>query len=138
MAEFQVERSFNASADRVWARLGDFAGLGDWMPGIVKNEVEGDGVGATRKLFFNETTCVVESLTAHDEAARTLSYSIDDGPAPVIGYLATIRVLPEGDGARVEWHARFETPEGVDPEAIKPAMSGAYNGALAALAKLVE
>ncbi len=138
MADFIVERSFTADADTVWSKLGDFAGLGDWMPGIAKNEVEGEGVGAVRKLYFNETTCVVERLEAHDTSAKSLSYSITDGPAPVIDYLATIEVKPEGSGCKVEWSARFETPDGVDAEAVKPAMTGAYTGALAALANLVE
>ena len=115
MADFKIDRSFNASADDVWAKLGDFAGLGDWMPGIVKNEVEGEGVGAVRKLYFNETTAVTEVLESHDDAARTLQYSISDGPAPVESYLATISVTPDGDGCRVDWGATFETPEGVDP-----------------------
>ncbi len=138
MADFLVERSFSADADTVWSKLGDFEGLGDWMPGIVKNEVEGEGIGASRKLYFNETTCVVEKLEALDEAAKSLSYSITEGPAPVVDYLATIEVKPEGDGCRVEWRARFETPEGVDAEAVKPALSGAYGGALKVLASLVE
>ena len=53
-------------------------------------------------------------------------------------YLATIEVKPDGDGCKVEWRARFETPEGVDAEAVKPALSGAYGGALESLARLVE
>jgi len=87
MADFLVERSFSADADTVWSKLGDFEGLGDWMPGIVKNEVEGEGIGASRKLYFNETTCVVEKLEALDEAAKSLSYSITEGPAPVVDRL---------------------------------------------------
>ena len=138
MADFLVERSFNADADTVWAKLGDFAGTGDWMPGIAKNEVEGEGVGAVRTLYFNETTCVVEKLEAFDDAARSLSYSILEGPAPVVDYLATIEVKSEGDGCKVEWSARFETPDGVDAEAVKPALSGAYGGALKVLSQLLE
>jgi carbon monoxide dehydrogenase subunit G len=138
MAEFLVERSFTADADAVWSKLGDFAGLGDWMPGIAKNEVEGEGVGAVRRLYFNETTCVVEKLEALDEGARSLSYSITEGPAPVVDYLATVEVEAEGDGCKVAWRARFDTPDGVDAEAVKPALSGAYRGALEALARLVE
>lgn len=138
MAEFLVERSFDAGVDAVWSKLGDFAGLGDWMPGIVKNEVEGEGVGAVRKLYLNESTCIVEKLEAIDEGGRTLSYSIVEGPAPVVDYLATIEVKAEGDGCKVEWGARFDAAPGVDAEVLKPAMSGAYTGALASLAKIVE
>ena len=97
MADFLVERSFTADADTVWSKLGDFAGLGDWMPGIAKNEVEGEGVGAVRRLYFNETTSVVEKLEAHDDAAKSLSYSIIEGPAPrpleLIG-ISTSPMLP--------------------------------------------
>lgn len=137
MADFKITDDFDAPADTVWKYLGDFEGIGDWMPGIVKSEVSGEGLGAIRKLFFNETTSVTETLRALDKAGRSLSYSIDEGPAPVVDYLATISVSDAGDGARVEWSATFDTPAGVDAEAVKPALTGAYSGALAALKQII-
>jgi carbon monoxide dehydrogenase subunit G len=138
MADFLIQQTFKASPDTVWSYLGDFGGIGNWMPGIEKSEVAGDGIGATRKLYFNPTTFVVEALKARDETGRSLSYSIEEGPMPIENYLATISVVEDGDETRVDWSATFDAPEGVDPEAIKPALSGAYAGALTALKKIVD
>ena len=138
MADFLVQQTFAASPDAVWKYLGDFAGIGDWMPGIEKTEIEGEGIGSLRKLYFNPTTFVVEALKALDDSARSLSYSIEEGPAPVENYLATITVVEDGGQTRVDWTATFDTPDGVDPEVIKPALSGAYTGALATLKKIVD
>ena len=80
MAELNVERDFGASAGDVWEKLGDFAELG-WMPGVGSVEVEGEGIGAVRSIAMGPAK-IVERLEAHDNAARSLSYSITEGPVP--------------------------------------------------------
>ena len=136
MAEIKIERDFNASASDVWEKLGDFAELG-WMPGVGSVEVEGEGIGAVRSIAMGAAT-VVERLEAHDDANRSLSYSITDGPVPVQDYLATISVTEVDSGCHVDWTAKFSTPDGVPAEAVAPALEGAYGGALDALKKLLE
>jgi len=136
MAELKVERDFSASAADVWEKLGNYAELG-WMPGVSSVEVEGDGIGAVRKIGMGGAT-VVERLEAHDHDGRSLSYAITDGPVPVQDYLATITVTEAGSGCHVDWTAKFSTPDGVPAEAIVPALEGAYGGALDALKGILE
>ncbi len=125
-----------APASAAWEKLADFGGL-DWMPGVEKVEVEGEGIGAVRTVSMGPMN-IKERLESFDDAGRSLSYSITEGPMPVENYLATIRVSESGDGCRVDWSASFDLPEGVPAEAIENGLNGAYGGALAALKKLVE
>ena len=135
MAEIVIERDFTASADAVWEKLGNFAEL-EWMPGVSSVDVEGEGLGALRKIAMGPAT-IVERLEAHDAAGRSLSYSITEGPIPVENYLATITVTPKGDGCHVDWSAKFVVPEGIPADAIAPGLEGAYGGALDSLKDLL-
>jgi len=127
----------NASAERVWELLRDFHEL-SWAEGVVTSvERVGDAgatqVGAQRILngAFHET------LRSLDDAAMTLTYSIDDGPGPVArdlvnDYLGRIRVLPVTDtgGAFVEWESSYES---ADVAAVADFCNPIYRAALAAL-----
>ena len=136
MGKIELSEEMAAPASAAWEKLADFGGL-DWMPGVEKVEVEGEGIGAVRTVSMGPMN-IKERLEAFDDAGRSLSYSITEGPMPVENYLATIRVSESGDGCRVDWSASFDLPEGVPAEAIENGLNGAYGGALAALKKLVE
>jgi len=136
MAEIAVNEEFGVAADTVWKRMADFGGL-TWMPGVESCSVEGKGIGAVRAVAMGPMT-IKERLESLDPAARTLSYSIVEGPLPAENYLATITVSEQGSGCRVDWTARFDLPEGVDEGAIVPAVAKGYGGALEALKKELE
>jgi hypothetical protein len=133
MSEFSVNAEYRASADSVWKELADFGGIGEWAPGMESCKLEGSGVGAVRVLGMPGGAVIKERLEALDDAARSLSYSIIEGPMPVENYLATIKVSEQGSGSRVDWGASFEVPEGVPADAIGAGVSGAYSGMLDAL-----
>lgn len=133
MARIEVNEEYAASADAVWERLADFGAL-DWMPGTASCKLEGEGVGAVRTIEMGAVT-IKERLESLDADARTLSYSIVEGPLPAENYLATIVVSEKGGGCRVDWDATFDLPEGVDEGAIAPAIAGGYGGALKNLKK---
>ena len=138
MARIAVEADYAASAAQVWQKLADFGGIASWMPGVAKCEVAGSGVGATRTISMGPMK-VVEKLEVLDPKARRLCYSIVEGPMPVQGYLATIEVQERGAGrCHVDWSASFELPPGLALEQVRPALEGAYGGALKALRPLVE
>ena len=81
----------------------------------------------------------MERLEAFDDAGRSLSYSIIEGPMPTQNYLATIRVEETGaNSCHGDWSASFDLPEGLTEAQIAPALEGAYGGALKALKPLVE
>lgn len=106
-----VEVELDATAERAWVIVGDFAAVGAWAPGIRGVNVAGSGVGATRALSLG-TGELVERLVACDHAARSLRYSIVSGPLPVEGYEAELRVrdLP-GNRCAVAWSARYRSIE---------------------------
>lgn len=137
MGSIAIEEEIAAPAEAAWKSIGDFGGIGSWMPGIERCDVEGEGLGAVRTVHMG-TIKIVEKLEAHDEAARSISYSITEGPLPVQNYLATIQVSEAGAGCKVDWTARFDLPEGVEEAAIAPALEGAYGGALKALKSQLE
>jgi hypothetical protein len=115
------------SADTVWQTLRNFHDM-SWAPRVVAKLDPGEGkgpseVGAQRVLndAFHET------LRTVDDEARTLTYSIDDGPAAVSkdnvkSYIATIRVFPvtDTDGAFVEWSSSWTESGGGVAEFCDP------------------
>ena len=136
MAKIAVEEEFTVSADAVWERIARFGNL-DWMPGVERCDVDGEGIGSVRAVVMGPMT-IKERLESFDPESRTLSYSIVEGPLPAQNYLATIAVSEQGGGCRVDWTASFDLPEGVDESAIAPAVAAGYGGALKTLKKTLE
>lgn len=103
------EESFEASADAVWAVVREFGRLDEWLPPVVGCETDREGIGALRTLTLADGAVVVERLEAHDDAARTLTYSMtDSGPLPLVDYVSTIAVRANADGtAAMNWSGSF-------------------------------
>ena len=119
-----------ASADQVWQLIGGFNSLPEWLPFIPKSELS-EG-GRVRTLQTSDGAVVVERLESFDNAAKTYSYSILQAPFPAKDYLATIRVEPLGEGARVTWSGQF-TPVGVTEAEVVELFTGIYQGGVEAL-----
>ncbi|HEX3461590.1 MAG TPA: SRPBCC family protein [Acidimicrobiales bacterium] len=97
MAQGQAAIDIDASADDVWAVIGDFGGIGDWMPGIDSCRVEGDD-----RILQMMGMEITERLVSKDDAGRVLTYSITDG-APVETHQGVITVTPTGATSHVTW-----------------------------------
>ena len=71
MAQGAVDVTLDAAPDAVWAKVGDFGGVGEFFPGIESFRLEGDDrvIG----MFGME---IRERLVSRDDATRTLSYSV--------------------------------------------------------------
>jgi mxaD protein len=121
MAQGAVDVTLDATPDAVWAKVGDFAGVGEFFPGIESFRLEGDDrvIG----MFGLE---IRERLVARDDATRTLSYSVVEG-VPLESHTATITVEPDGDGSKVTW------AYDVEPAEMAPVFGDTYKGALTAL-----
>jgi mxaD protein len=121
MTQGAVDVTVDATPDAVWAKVGDFAGVGDFFPGIDSFRLEGEDriIG----MFGME---IRERLLSRDEATRTLSYSVVDG-VPLESHTATITVEPAGDGSKVTW------AYDVEPAEMAPIFGDTYKGALAAV-----
>jgi len=123
ISEIDIARS----ADDVWAVVGDFGGIGGWMPGIEACTVDGD----VRTIEMSGMT-IGERLVRRDDADRVLVYSIASGPAPVDHHEATITVTPAGEGSHVTWDVD------VEPEPMLALFTQIYQQSLDALKKHVE
>ncbi|MFF2011721.1 SRPBCC family protein [Streptomyces sp. NPDC058195] len=122
MASTTISRTVPASPDQVWALIGGFHALPDWLP-YVPRSTSLDG-GRVRRLddpANPEGIVIVERLVSFNDAERQLSYVIVEAPFPVDDYLATLRVhaVPgRDDVAEVQWSGRFNPHNATEEEAI--------------------
>jgi carbon monoxide dehydrogenase subunit G len=126
MGTGKAEIDVNRSPDNVWAVVGDFGGIGDWMPGIDSCRVEGDN-----RIIETMGMAITERLVSRDEAGRRLTYSIAAG-APVESHEAVIAVAPSGTGSHVTWVVEAM------PDEMADLMAAVYQQALEALKNHVE
>jgi carbon monoxide dehydrogenase subunit G len=121
MAEGSNDVTVDAAPDAVWAKVGDFGGVGDFLPGIDTFRLEGDDriIG----MFGME---IRERLVSRDDATRTITYSIVEG-VPLESHTATMTVEAEGDGSKVTWSYD------VEPAEMAPIFADTYKAGLAAI-----
>jgi uncharacterized protein YndB with AHSA1/START domain len=122
------------NAAEVWAVIGDFNGLPRWNAGVERSELSNGG--KRRTLTLKVGGKVVEDLIHHDNAGRSLSYSIVEGPVPVTRHQATLSVSDRGaNGSTVLWRCEFE-PKDVPVEVVGGIFSGIFEGGLKQLAAM--
>ena len=97
MGTARAEIDIDRPADEVWAVVGDFGGIGDWMPGVESCHLDGDD--RVLKMGGME---IIERLERRDEEERELVYAIVGG-VPVANHKATITVTPDGKASHVTW-----------------------------------
>lgn len=137
MAKATAYIDLNSDIDQVWQLIGGFDSLPDWLPFIPQSQLSEGGRVRTLKSVDGET--IIERLLDFNEAERSYSYTILQGPAPVRDYQSTLRVLPAGggEGVRVEWFGSF-TPEGISDAEASTLFTGIYVDGLAALKQKLE
>jgi hypothetical protein len=126
MATGQADIDINGSADDVWAVVGDFGTIDQWMPGLDSCRVVGED-----RIIGAGGRSITERLVSKDDARRQLIYSVTDG-VPVDSHKATITVTPNGETTHVTW-AVESTPDGMND-----VMVTTYGGALKALKSKME
>ncbi|MFE7590748.1 SRPBCC family protein [Kitasatospora sp. NPDC057512] len=135
MASTSVSRIVPGSPEQVWALIGGFDALPDWLPYIPESvAVEG---GRVRQLKNPEGEVIVERLVDFNETERQYSYAILQAPFPVDGYVSTIRVhaVPGRDDlAEVQWSGRFNPVNATEQEVVD-LFTGIYADGLDALAR---
>jgi hypothetical protein len=130
--ESSIKGSSTASADAVWAKIGDFCGIGKWHPAIEKCVLSADGKQRTLSLRGGGT--IVEKLEKRDDAAHSYTYSIVEGPLPVTNYTSTISVAAAGTGSTITWSGKYDAKGASDADA-KKTMDGVYQGGIDQLVK---
>ena len=131
MTEVREEGELGASVDEVWKVVGDFGGLLEAMG--VPVELEGEGIGQTRKITLGQSP-TVERLEERDDAAKRIVYSIVSGAIPVTNYVSTMLLSPAGEGrTKLTWSSTFEPAAGTSEEDASRVVSGVYKGGIGAL-----
>ena len=129
MSEVTVDTEFRTPAATVWMAVGDFCGIGKWLPGIQRVEAENEG--KRRRVVLPDGQAVVEDEISRDEAGMSLSYRVVEGPMPFTDYVSTISDQSTGSGCSVRWAGRF-TPIGPEDKVAR-LVKGIYGSALTAL-----
>lgn len=138
MSEVLVKEEVNASADAVWELVRDFGGVLKWSSALESCEFEGEGVGAVRTLHMPGAPAIVERLESLDDATKSFSYSIVEGPLPLDDYLSTLKVSDRGaDRCEVEWRSTFE-PKGAPEEQVVGLIRGVYEGGIKGIRQALE
>jgi carbon monoxide dehydrogenase subunit G len=119
----------DSTPEEVWAVLGKLDATPEWIPGVVSADVEGD----TRVCLTADGGEIRERIFDYSAEGRTWSYEQSRVPLPIEGSHGTVRVLPNGSGAKVEWEAEFEA---ADEVAIM--VDGYYKQTLETLRRRVE
>jgi uncharacterized protein YndB with AHSA1/START domain len=123
-----------ASAAEVWAVLGNYNGLPKWNAGVERSDLSNGG--KRRTLTLKAGGKVVEDLLHHDDAGRSMSYSIVESAVPVSRHQATLSVIDRGpDLSTVRWTCEFE-PRGVPVETAAGIFSAIFESGLKQLASL--
>ena len=130
MATAQASIDLHINAERIWQLIGGFDSLPDWLPFVPHSVLSEGGRVRTLKSIGGDT--IIERLLDFNEAGRSYSYTILQGPAPVRDYLSTLRVVSTGEGAQVQWSGSF-VPQGISDAEASAMFATIYQDGLAAL-----
>ncbi|WP_372723996.1 SRPBCC family protein [Immundisolibacter sp.] len=126
-----------ATPDKAWALVGDFAGLVAWFPAVATSVVEGSGVGAIRHLSMPDGNQLTERQETRDEAGRSYEYVVIAGALPCTDYRSQLSVSPSGGGSRITWSAQFLPIPDAPVDAVA-FISSVYRGGLDSAKKLLD
>ncbi len=127
-----VEETVAAAADKVFAAIGDFAGL-ERNEMIKDFTVTGSGVGAVRSITLANGGIIEERLEKHDAQARSFTYAIinEQTALPVAKYVSTVVVTSiDAASSKVNWSSTFE-PVGIPEAQAETIIAGVYKGGIA-------
>ena len=120
MARVHASGTIPAPVDDVWAVVGDFGRIADWLPPLASSGLAhgatGNQVGDVRQCTIDGGPTLAETQTARSEADYTYSYAIPEGPLPMMNYQSTIQLRPDGDQTILEWTSTFEPEAGKEDE----------------------
>ena len=125
MLEVNVSVPIEASAEDVWAVVGNFNGLPDWHPWVTASVLEPAAGGVGRRVTIGGGAAgrreLTERLVSFDSTRREWAYTVIAGPTTFTNYVGRIRVTPSGEAkCTAEYAGRFTAAAGnTDAEATE-------------------
>jgi hypothetical protein len=123
---FQV---YETTPAKLWALVGAPAKFAAWHPAVALSPVQGD----QRLCTLADGAVIKEQITRHSDADRSYTYRITESPLPMRGYVSTISVQPDGEGARLRWESQFEAV-GAPAAEVETMIRGLYEAGLKSVA----
>jgi len=120
----------SASAEDVWAAIGDFCSIADWHPVIAKCEESMIDDEKYRTLTTGDGGVLLEKLDSMDDSNMSFTYSILEGPLPIANYKSTMSVKEIADKQTiVSWTSTFDAV-GVSDDEASELLVGIYRAGL--------
>jgi carbon monoxide dehydrogenase subunit G len=103
MPSFHHTIDIAATAEEVWAVLGDLTSVDRWIPGVTAVSRTDSG----RVCRFDDGHTQHERILDYSPASRSYRYVIEGAPLPVRDNTGTFAVEDAGGQARVVWQSSF-------------------------------
>lgn len=130
--DFEVGVNVAVPPGTAWELVGDPGRVGEWFGPVAELTMDGD----VRRVTMKHGAQLVERITERDDAARSYSYTVQEGIPGLTSHLATMRVEEVPGGSRIVWrqNATHEDPE----YDIEARLAGVMGKGLASLKERLE
>jgi hypothetical protein len=122
-----------AAPTDVWAKIGDFCAIQQWLPGIVNCDRDVVGPDTYRTLHISDDSRVMDHLL--EATPQSYTYEMVDSRLPVTNFRSTFAVKADGDGTMITWDATFDARV-LSPEKALAAIQGIYEEGLNSIAAM--
>jgi hypothetical protein len=130
---------FEADVTRVWPLLADFKTLATLVPEVASCEVDGEGVGLSRELKFNDGKVVREVLIVNHPELYRLSYSMQDpAPFPWKHYFCTQQLQSLGSGRTHFLYTGYCHPNGATDAEVQGMLREFYHAVFAGIGRVLD
>jgi hypothetical protein len=125
-----IAKKMTAPTESAWEAISGIGRVDVWFPFIAACSVEGNGVGARRKMTTCEGGEIEDIIEEVDHARRRLVYLRVISPFPVTFYRGTVEVFDSFDSrAAVVWTIEFES-DSKDSRAVAELVRDAISAGL--------
>lgn len=105
-----ITKKMTVSGQAAWDAISKIGRLDVWFPGITACKVDGEGVGAYRRMTLDGGGDITDKILDINPSKRRLTYQRLESPFPVISYKGTVEIFDSFDTlAVVVWTVDFES-----------------------------
>jgi hypothetical protein len=138
-ATVKLDTTVNAPIDTVWAKVGGWCAIKDWLPRLAPCVMTGDGgLGSVRKL--GAQGAITEVMVARTKYSYTYAQPTNPGLSILYHGTLSAEAIDKGHTKLMYTVVWDDEPDGdqAAKDKDKAQRSGAFTGALAAMKTLVE